>query len=39
MYMESLPADDPDPKQKMIDHIMDMLEEQHNKYEPLRESN
>ena len=38
-YMESLPADDPDPKQKMIDHIMDMLEEQHNKYEPLRESN
>ncbi len=37
-YMDSLPADEPDPKQKMIDHIMDLLEEQHNKYESLRES-
>lgn len=30
-YMDSLPADEPDPRQKMIDHIMDLLEEQHNK--------
>lgn len=29
-YMDSLPADEPDPRQKMIDHIMDLLEEQHN---------
>ncbi len=30
-YMASLPEDEPDPKQKMIDHIMEMLEEQHNR--------
>src|SRR5574344_1643887 len=35
-YMASLPADEADPKQKMIDHVMDMLEEQHNRMEPLR---
>ncbi|MFA6938212.1 MAG: 1-acyl-sn-glycerol-3-phosphate acyltransferase [Treponema sp.] len=30
-YMESLPKDEADPKQKMIDHVMDLLEEQHDK--------
>lgn len=32
-YMASLPKDEADPKQKMIDHVMDMLQEQHDKYE------
>jgi glycerol-3-phosphate O-acyltransferase len=35
-YMATLPADDPDPKQKMIDHVMDLLEEQHNRIEKIR---
>lgn len=30
--LASLPADEPDPKQKTIDAIMDKLEEQHNAY-------
>ena len=28
-YMAELPADTEDPKQKMIDHVMELLEEQH----------
>ena len=32
-YMASLPEDEEDPKQKMIDHVMDMLQEQHDRYE------
>ena len=35
-YMAGLPADDPDPKQKMIDHVMDMLNEQHERIEKTR---
>ena len=35
-FMATLSADDPDPKQKMIDHVMDMLEEQHNTIEKIR---
>ncbi len=29
-FMESLPADESDPKQKMIDHVMELLDEQHD---------
>lgn len=32
-YMASLPEGEADPKQKMIDHVMDLLQEQHDKYE------
>ncbi len=32
-YMASLPEDEADPKQKMIDHIMEMLDEQHKQVE------
>lgn len=32
-FMASLPEDEPDPKQKLIDRIMEILEEQHNKVE------
>ena len=32
-YLATLPADEADPKQKMIDHVMELLEEQHNKAE------
>ena len=35
-FMAALPADDPDPKQKMIDHVMELLEEQHNRVEETR---
>lgn len=30
--LASLPADDPDPKQKTIDRVMEILEQQHNEY-------
>lgn len=32
-FMASLPEGEEDPKQKMIDHVMDILQEQHDKYE------
>ncbi|HBG65544.1 MAG TPA: glycerol-3-phosphate acyltransferase [Treponema sp.] len=32
-FMASLPEDTPDPKQNMIDHVMQMLEEQHQRIE------
>ncbi len=32
-YMASLPEDEEDPKQKMIDHVMELLEKQHVYYE------
>lgn len=35
-YLESLPADEPDPKQKVIDHIMEIFDEQHERIEKLR---
>ena len=34
--LNSLPADDPDPKQKTIDGIMDILEKTHNEAEKTR---
>lgn len=35
-YLATLPADEADPKQKMIDHVMEILEEQHNEIEKTR---
>lgn len=35
-YLASLPADEADPKQKMIDHVMQILEEQHDRIEAIR---
>ena len=35
-YMATLSPDEADPKQKMIDHVMDLLEEQHNRIEKIR---
>lgn len=35
-YLASLPADEADPKQKMIDRVMQLLEEQHNEVEKNR---
>ncbi len=35
-YMESLPEDTEDPKQKMIDHVMEILESQHDEVEKTR---
>lgn len=35
-YLATLPADDPDPKQKVIDHVMQILEDQHNEVEKTR---
>ncbi len=35
-YMATLPADDPDPKQKMIDHVMEIFDKQHERIEKLR---
>lgn len=35
-YLAGLPADEPDPKQKVIDHIMELFDEQHGRIEPLR---
>ena len=32
-YLEKLPSDHPDPKQAVIDHVMDYLEKQHNEVE------
>ena len=32
-YLSTLPADEEDPKQKMIDHVMEILEDQHNSTE------
>jgi glycerol-3-phosphate O-acyltransferase len=32
-YLASLPADEADPKQKMIDHVMELLEKQHDYYQ------
>lgn len=32
-YMSSLPEDEADPKQKVIDHVMELLEKQHAHYE------
>lgn len=36
-YLETLPADEPDPKQKVIDHVMDIMEVQHDEIEKLRQ--
>ena len=35
-YLATLPADDPDPKQKVIDRVMQILEEQHDEVEKTR---
>ena len=35
-YLATLPEDEPDPKQKVIDHIMEIFDEQHDKIEKLR---
>lgn len=35
-FMASLPADTPDPKQCMIDRVMEMLDEQHDEVEKTR---
>lgn len=35
-YLATLPADDPDPKQKIIDRVMQILEEQHDEVEKTR---
>ncbi len=35
-FMASLPEDTPDPKQSMIDHVMDILNEQHERIEKIR---
>ncbi len=33
-YLATLPADHPDPKQAVIDHVMDYLQKQHDEVEP-----
>ena len=35
-YLATLPETEPDPKQKVIDHIMEIFDEQHDKIEKLR---
>lgn len=35
-YLATLPTDEPDPKQKVIDHIMEIFDEQHDKIEKIR---
>ena len=35
-YLATLPADEADPKQKVIDRVMQILEEQHDKVEETR---
>lgn len=35
-YLATLPESEPDPKQKVIDHIMEIFDEQHDKIEKLR---
>ena len=34
--LDSLPADEPDPKQKTVDHVMEILEKQHDEVEKTR---
>lgn len=34
--LDALPADEPDPKQKTIDRVMELLQEQHDKVEKER---
>ena len=36
-FLASLPPDEADPKQKMIDHVMELLEQQHNYYQKIWE--
>ncbi len=36
-YMESLPEGEADPKQKVIDHVMELLEKQHDYYQKVWE--
>lgn len=35
-YLATLPESEPDPKQKVIDHIMEIFDEQHDKIKKLR---
>ena len=35
-YLAALPADEADPKQKMIDHVMELFDEQHERIEKMR---
>ena len=35
-YLATLPESEPDPKQKMIDHVMELFNEQHEKIEKMR---
>lgn len=35
--LESLPSEEPDPKQKVVDHIMNILDEQHTAIEKIRQ--
>ena len=35
-FLATLPEDEDDPKQRVIDHVMDLLDEQHNRIEPIR---
>ncbi|WP_294431788.1 1-acyl-sn-glycerol-3-phosphate acyltransferase [uncultured Treponema sp.] len=35
-YLATLPADEADPKQKVIDHIMEIFDEQHEQIEKIR---
>ncbi|MBO4404247.1 MAG: 1-acyl-sn-glycerol-3-phosphate acyltransferase [Treponema sp.] len=35
-YLASLPEDEEDPKQKMIDHVMELLEKQHDEIEKIK---
>lgn len=37
-YLATLPADEADPKQKVIDHIMEIFDEQHDKIEKIRKN-
>ena len=37
-FMASLPADEADPKQRVIDHVMELLEKQHAHYEEVLKS-
>ncbi|MBQ1671622.1 MAG: 1-acyl-sn-glycerol-3-phosphate acyltransferase, partial [Treponema sp.] len=34
-YLASLPEDEADPKQKMIDHVMELLEKQHEEIQKI----
>ncbi len=35
-YLATLPADEADPKQKMIDHVMEMFDRQHDEIEKIK---